>query len=180
MQGFAARLGGLTALLSLASGAAGAMTPSVQVMPATNKPPEVFQQDQYVCMQYAEQQSGGTAAQNQAANQAVGSAIVGTILGAGLGAAFGGGRGAAIGAASGAFAGTTYGVANAQSAQWSIQQRYDVSYMQCMYAKGNQVPGFDPSNPQPPPPPDSSAPPPGYSQPPPPPSGSPPPPPPSQ
>ncbi len=178
MRSFAVRIGGLAALLALASGPASAMTPTVQVLPAPNKPPEVFQQDQYVCMQYAEQQSGGTAAQNQAANQAVGSAIVGTILGAGLGAAFGGGRGAAIGAASGAVAGTTYGVANAQAAQWSIQQRYDVSYMQCMYAKGNQVPNFDPNNPQPPPPPGNSPPPPPSGSPPPPPSGAPPPPPP--
>jgi hypothetical protein len=26
----------------------------------------------------------------------------------------------------------------------SLQQRYDLAYAQCMYARGNQVPGFAP------------------------------------
>jgi hypothetical protein len=27
-------------------------------------------------------------------------------------------------------------------ASWTIQRRYDIAYQQCMYAKGNQIPGF--------------------------------------
>jgi hypothetical protein len=35
----------------------------------------------------------------------------------------------------------------------SQQQRYDLAYGQCMYAKGNQVPGFAAPTTSPPPPP---------------------------
>jgi hypothetical protein len=116
------------------------MGPTVPVMPAPNKPFAVFQDDQAVCKQFADQQVAGAA--NQANNQQVGTAVVGTLLGAGLGAAIGGGRGAAIGAGSGAVAGTVVGAGPAQQAQMSLQQRYDVAYQQCMYARGNQVPGY--------------------------------------
>jgi hypothetical protein len=77
--------------------------------------------------------------------------VLGTVLGAGLGAAIGGaygnpGAGAAIGAASGAGAGTLYGVDASNRAQWSIQQQYDNAFAQCMYAHGEQVPGWRPLN----------------------------------
>ena len=130
--------------------------PSVAVMPAPNKPFEVFQQDQAICTQYAGQQvAGGSQSANSAA---VGSAVVGTLLGAGLGAAAGGGSGAAIGAASGAVAGTVWGSGPAWADQYGLQQHYDIAYSQCMYAKGNQVPGYyyappGASFPPPPPPP---------------------------
>ena len=129
--------------------------PTVAVMPAPYKPFEVFQQDQALCMQYGNQMiAGGAAAAN---NQAVGTAAVGTVLGAGLGAAAGGGPGAAIGAAGGAIAGTAVASGPAYADQAGLQQRYDLAYSQCMYAKGNQVPGFAaPTTPPPPPPPPSS------------------------
>ncbi len=122
-------------------------------MRAPNKPFEVFQQDQAVCQQYAQQVIGP--AQQQLQNQQVGSAVIGTVLGAGLGAAIGGGRGAAIGAASGAAAGTAYGSNAAQYESMNMQQRYDMAYSQCMYSHGNQTPGFQPppNYPYPPPPP---------------------------
>jgi uncharacterized protein YcfJ len=125
--------------------------PMVQVMPAPNKPFEVFRQDQATCMDYASTQVAGGA--QQANNQQVGTAVVGTVLGAGLGAAIGRGRGAAVGAAEGAIVGTAIGATPAQWAQMSLQQRYDSSYAQCMYEHGNQVPGYAPSNAPPPPPP---------------------------
>jgi outer membrane lipoprotein SlyB len=130
--------------------------PTVAVMPAPYKPFEVFQQDQAICMAYGQQMTNGQA---QAANtQSVGAAVVGTALGAGLGAAIGGGTGAAIGAASGALGGTVVASGPAYSAQGSLQQRYDIAYSQCMYAKGNQVPGFAaPTSPPPPPPPPNYA-----------------------
>jgi outer membrane lipoprotein SlyB len=126
--------------------------PMVAVMPAPYKPFEVFQQDQAICMAYGQQMTNGQA---EAANQqSVGTAAVGTVLGAGLGAAIGGGTGAAIGAASGALGGTVVATGPANSAQGNLQQRYDIAYSQCMYAKGNQVPGFAaPTAPPPPPPP---------------------------
>src|SRR5258708_1291674 len=68
--------------------------PTVPVMPSPNKPFQVFQEDQAVCQNYAQQVIGP--AQQQLQNQQVGSALIGTVLGAGIGAAAGGGRGAAI------------------------------------------------------------------------------------
>ena len=130
--------------------------PSVAVMPSPNKPFEVFAQDQEVCRQYANQQIGGPGAtETAAANQGIGSAIVGTVLGAGLGAAVGGAGGAAIGAASGAIAGTAVGVGSAQATGWEGQRRYDIAYAQCMYAKGNQLPGAPIAAYPPPPPPNA-------------------------
>ena len=127
--------------------------PTVMVMPAPNKPPQVFQEDQAVCGNYAQQVIGP--AQQQLQNQQLGSALIGTALGAGIGAAAGGGRGAAIGAGAGALAGTAYGANASQYEAMNMQQRYDMAYSQCMYQRGNQVPGFapPPNYPYPPPPP---------------------------
>jgi hypothetical protein len=133
--------------------------PMVAVMPAPYKPFEVFQQDQSVCMGYANQMVAGGA--QYANNDAFGTAALGTLLGAGLGAAIGAasgaaGIGAAIGAASGAVVGTSAASGPAYGSQYGLQQRYDWAYSQCMYAKGNQVPGFQPPSAPPPPPPPSS------------------------
>lgn len=146
------------------------MGPSVAVMPGPNKPFQVFQDDDAVCRSFADRNSGPD---NQANNQELLAAGVGTVLGAGLGAAIGGGRGAAIGAGGGALAGTAYGSGQAERTARTVQQRYDIAYSQCMYSRGNQVPGYSPP----------PGPPPGYAPPPPPPGatispGAPPPPPP--
>jgi outer membrane lipoprotein SlyB len=133
----------LAAVLAVGACAPTVMAPTVPVMPGPNKPFDQFAADQATCGQYANAQTAPLAA--QANNQAVGSAILGTALGAGLGAAIGGGRGAAIGAASGAVAGTSIGANQSALAGMSLQQQYDIYYAQCMYARGNQVPGFSPS-----------------------------------
>jgi uncharacterized protein YcfJ len=166
----------VTTLALLAGCAQQPMGPRVAVMPAPDKPFAVFQQDDAVCRQFAQQQSAGVA--EQANNAQVGTAVVGTLLGAGLGAAIGGGRGAAIGAGTGAVAGTAVGAGQAERGTYTAQQLYDNAYSQCMYSRGNQVPGFvaAPSYAPPPPPPPPGAMPP----PPPPPPGAPPPPPPSR
>ena len=145
----------LAAVLTLSACAGGPMGPTIPVMPAPNKPFAVFQQDQAVCQNFTAQQ---VAPQIQAANnQAVGGALLGTLLGAGLGAALGGGRGAAIGAASGAAIGTAGGTSYSADANMTIQQQYNVAYQQCMYARGNQVPGYQGGmSSAPPPPPPSS------------------------
>ncbi len=120
--------------------------PSVSVMPAPGKPFEVFQADDAVCRQFAQGQIGG-ASPGQTANQnlATGAAI-GTLAGAGIGAALGSigghaGAGAAIGGATGLFAGTAIGSNQGAYTEHSLQRRYDIAYQQCMYAKGNVIPG---------------------------------------
>jgi len=141
----------LAAALALAGCVSQPMGPTITVMPAPNKPFEVFAQDQEACKDFAVNQvAGGAEAAN---NQALGTAAIGTALGAGLGAAVGEGRGAAVGAATGAVAGSAIGAGQSERAQLSLQQRYDIAYEQCMYAKGNQVPGMAPPVAPPPPPP---------------------------
>jgi hypothetical protein len=121
------------------------------VFPAPNKPFEVFQQDEAVCRQYASEQIAGGA---EAANErAVAAGALTTGAGAAIGAAAGGGRGAGIGAATGVAVGTAIGANLSYRDQLVPQRRYDISYSQCMYAKGNQVPGFAARAVPPPPPP---------------------------
>jgi uncharacterized protein YcfJ len=132
----------LAPVLLLSACASEPMGPTVAVMPAPGKPFDVFQGDQAVCKQFAADQVRGGA--QDANNRQVGTAVVGTLLGAGLGAAIGGGHGAAIGAGAGALGGTVVGAGPAQGAQYSLQQRYDLGYSQCMYSRGNQVPGYQP------------------------------------
>jgi uncharacterized protein YcfJ len=114
--------------------------PTVTVLPAPGKPFEAFAEDDVVCKNFASTQVA--AGPEQANSAVVGSAVVGTLLGAALGAAIGGGRGAGIGAAGGTVIGTGAGASNNAWSQMSLQQRYNIAYMQCMYAKGNQVPGY--------------------------------------
>ena len=125
--------------------------PSVAVFPAPYKPFEIFEQDQYECGQYAGSQvAGGAEAAN---NRAVGAAALGTALGLAVGAATGDGHAATFGAASGAAVGGAIGADQSERANFSLQRRYDIAYAQCMYARGNQVPGFQRSAAPPPPPP---------------------------
>jgi hypothetical protein len=165
--------------------------PSVMVLPGTGKSFDQFQFDDAVCRQWAAQQTG-TTTETASANTTVAGAAVGTLLGAAAGAAIGAaagspGIGAAAGAGAGLLGGTAVGAGNASTAYSSVQRRYDASFMQCMYAKGHQIPvprGYQPAYSSPPtssasrttpPPPPPPPPPAGTPQPPP---GSPPPPPP--
>ena len=156
----------LCAALSLAACATQPMGPTVNVMPATNKPFQMFQQDQFECKSYASSQIAGQV--DAANNKAVGAALLGTALGAGLGAAVGGGRGAAVGAAGGSIVGTGAGADSSTNTQLTIQQQYDNAYTQCMYSKGNQVPGMvqQATGMAPPPPPPGMVPPPSNAAPP--------------
>ena len=138
--------------------------PSVTVMPGGGKSFEAFQADDGVCRQWAQNQSGWNA--NQTVNENVaGGAIAGGALGAGAGALIGAasgnvGPGAAIGAGAGLLGGAAIGASQAPLAGGEVQRRYDNSYLQCMYAKGNQIPVVMQSpqqhyTPPPPPPPPS-------------------------
>jgi hypothetical protein len=138
--------------------------PTVRVMPGPYKPFEVFQRDQYDCGQYADMQVAGAA--DAANGRALGATAIGAGLGLALGAATGDGHVATAGAIAGGAVGATIGADQSDRAGYSIQQRYDMAYAQCMYAKGNQVPGYGPPTGYGPPPP-----PPGRGAPPPPPRG---------
>jgi hypothetical protein len=120
--------------------------PRVLVLPGPGKSFEEFQVEDAFCRQWATQQTGLTA--QAASNQdTITGAALGTLIGAGLGAAIGAaagdpGMGAAIGAGSGLLGGTLLGADAGQAAGEGIQNRYDIAYQQCMYAKGNQVEGM--------------------------------------
>jgi len=166
--------GGVTVVLvgALLSGCATIpQGPSVMVLPGSSKSFEQFQADDAVCRQWASQQVG-TTAQKSATESTVSGAVIGTLVGAAAGAALGAaagnpGVGAAAGAGVGLLGGTAVGASRADASGGSVQRRYDMSYTQCMYAKGNQVPAARGSRvqqpaaaspaPPPPPPPPASA-----------------------
>ncbi len=114
--------------------------PGVMVLPGSGLSFERFRNDDAVCQQFASFQVGGTTPNQAGVNSGVTSAVVGTALGAAAGAAIGGGQGAAIGAGTGLVAGGLVGTSAANSSMYDVQQRYDTAYIQCMYAKGHQVP----------------------------------------
>jgi Glycine-zipper domain len=119
--------------------------PTVMVLPGHGKDLAAFQQDDTTCRGYAEQRIGGASPAAAGAQSGVASAVVGTGLGAAAGAAIGSasgeaGAGAAIGAASGLLFGSLFGAQNAWAGSAGLQSRYDMAYVQCMAAKGDQVP----------------------------------------
>ena len=118
--------------------------PTVMVLPGPQKTIDQFQRDGAACQQFAQQRvapAGEAAVNNAAANAAVGTALgaaAGAIIGSATGQA---GAGAAIGAGTGLLFGSASGSNVAYASSYQIQRQYDVAYMQCMYAHGNQVPG---------------------------------------
>ncbi|WP_350113114.1 hypothetical protein [Nitrosomonas sp.] len=124
----------LVACVSLPSG------PSVMTLPGSGKSFEQFRYDDYDCRRYAYEQVGGITPRQSAQVSGVESAAIGAGLGAAAGAAIAGGGGAAIGAGTGLLAGGLAGSGTASTSAYVNQQRYDMSYIQCMYAKGHRVP----------------------------------------
>jgi hypothetical protein len=121
--------------------------PSVMSLPGEGKTFDEFRADDAECRQYAYESIGGVAGQQAAESSAVKSAAVGTALGAVAGAMIGSasghmGTGAAIGAGGGLLLGSAAGSSYAGESYYEAQRRYDHAYMQCMYAKGNQIPGY--------------------------------------
>lgn len=145
---FCAELAAITLILTLMAIGGCVYTPtgpSVMSLPGAGKSFEQFQVDDAVCRQWAGGQIGLPPQEVASQNVATG-AVAGTAIGAGLGAAIGAasgnaGAGAAIGAASGLLVGTSAGASAGQAYGWDAQQKYDIAYLQCMYAKGNQIPG---------------------------------------
>jgi hypothetical protein len=154
-------------LAALLAGCATVPTgPSVMALPGSGKTFQQFRMDDAACRQYALAQIGGkTAAQagNESfVNSAALGTVVGTVVGAAIGAAANGGRGAGVGAAGGLAMGSMIGSGEAQASAYDAQDRYDIAYIQCMYANGERVPvsGMTTEQPAggsgyyPPPPPD--------------------------
>jgi hypothetical protein len=134
--------------------------PGVMVLPGTGKSFAQFRADDMECRNYALASVGGQTPDQAATDSGVKSAAVGTVVGAAAGAAIGGGEGAAIGAGSGLVIGGLAGTQSAYASGYSVQQRYDIGYIQCMYALGHQVPvsgrvyrQLEPARTAPPPPP---------------------------
>ena len=119
--------------------------PSVMVLPGAQKTFEQFHADDAVCQVYAQQAVGGQTPSQTAMDSGTASAVVGTALGAAAGALIGAAAGepaggAAIGAGSGLLLGSATGSGAYETSAYALQNRYDITYVQCMYAKGNQVP----------------------------------------
>jgi hypothetical protein len=158
----------LACLLPLAvlAGCATAPTgPSVMVLPGTGKSFDQFRFDDYECRQYASNSIGGSTADQAAMDAGMKSAVIGAAVGTIAGAAIGGSRGAVAGAGIGTAGGALAGTGSASQTGRTVQQRYDIGFQQCMYAKGHQIPmagRFAPrtANPSTPPPPPAGTPPP--------------------
>jgi outer membrane lipoprotein SlyB len=121
--------------------------PSVMALPGSRKTVEQYQADVAECQGYAysvvSSAAGGTAANadNQAASTAAAGAVLGAATGAIIGAATGqAGQGAAIGAGTGLLFGSAAGSSYTTMSSYQLQRGYDSAYLQCMQARGNQVP----------------------------------------
>lgn len=114
--------------------------PSVMVLPGSGKSFDQFRFDDNECRTYSSQAIGGTTVADAQNNSAVKSAAVGTVIGAAAGGLLGGRSGAGVGAGVGLAGGALAGTGESQSSGYSLQQRYDHAYQQCMYAKGHQIP----------------------------------------
>lgn len=140
----ASRLACLAGLALLSGCAVTPSAPTVMVLPGAQKSAEQFQADNAACQQQAQ---AYVAPQTDAANsQAAANAVVGTAIGAAAGALMGSGyyyngSSAAWGAGTGLLVGSTVGAGQSQASSYSLQQRYNIAFMQCMYLLGHQVPG---------------------------------------
>jgi len=140
--------------VALAGCASTPVGPSVAIMPEPGKPFDQFRLDNAECMAFARQQIG-VDPNEVAREQVVTGAVAGAALGAASGALVGHGheRSAESMAGAGLIVGSAAGANAANLSAMSIQRRYDLAYQQCMYAKGNQVPGYASPRYIPPPPP---------------------------
>jgi len=139
-----------TALATILGGSllAGCVTaptgPAVNVLPGSRATSEQFSADATTCRSYAQAALGPNAAQpgnDAAAANAIGATLLGAAIGALFGAAGGdAGIGAAIGAGTGLFSGSVAAANQGGYSTYALQRSYDRAYMQCMYARGHQVP----------------------------------------
>lgn len=158
----------LFSVLLLAGCASVPSGPDVMALPGTGKNFEEFRADDLFCRDFALQQIGGKGREQAANDAALKNAAIGTAVGAVAGAAIGGRGGAGVGAGTGLIVGSATGAEASQSSLYGSQRKYDMAYIQCMYAKGHRVPvsgNYTPASPPPaaatvPPPPPAGSPPP--------------------
>ena len=148
---FGGAAAGVAVLLLLAGCVTVPTGPAVMVLPGQYKPFDVFRIDDLDCRNYASAAIGAPtqAATDSAAATALGAAAIGAAAGALIGSATGqAGQGAAIGAGMGGVFGGTAAAGQGAASSYQLQRRYDAAYMQCMYARGNQIPGTVAPRPQ--------------------------------
>ncbi|MEN6508273.1 MAG: glycine zipper family protein [Smithella sp.] len=144
----------VTVLLLFTGCATAPLGPTIQVMPAPGKPFAKFQTESEECQSWAFQKIGGQEAVDRINANAVLYGIIGGAIGAGIGALTGASwehghrssgwhaaHGAALGAGIGTAAGAAHGATASAYSSQQLQMIYDDAYAQCMYSKGNQVPG---------------------------------------
>jgi len=131
---------GAAALLLAACATVVPTSPGVLVLPGTGKNFDQFRADDHECRMYAHAQVGGKSAEQAAVDSGVRSAAIGTAIGTVAGAAIGGHQGAVVGGGLGLATGAIHGSGSAHAAGYTLQQRYDFAFTQCMYAKGHKVP----------------------------------------
>jgi hypothetical protein len=122
--------------------------PAVAALPGQYKPWDQFRIDDAECRQFASAAIGppSQSAVDASAANAIGASALGAAAGAILGSVTGqAGQGAAVGAGMGLLFGSAAGSNVAYASSYQLQKQYDGAYLQCMYAKGNQVP-MRPSN----------------------------------
>lgn len=124
--------------------------PTVAVWPPPGKPLSVFQAEEGQCRQYASAVINPNASNAEAAKRVAIGTAAGAIIG---GLLTGSGRGAGAGAAMGMLVGGSSAAQASERGTWSMQKRYNIAYEQCMYSKGNLIPGAPRPNYVPPPPP---------------------------
>ncbi len=131
-----------SSLMTLLACAAVPPGPEVEVMPSPDKSFEQFANDDLVCRDFAADRSGAVKA--AAGQETAKGAVAGAAAGAVAGAMIGHGDSEAIGTGAGAglILGGAHGMEQEHEARDTVQYRYDTAYMQCMYAKGHQVPGY--------------------------------------
>jgi hypothetical protein len=130
----------LTGVFLLGGCASAPTGPSVMALPGAGKNFTEFRVDDAECRQFAHYQVGGASADQAATDAGARSALIGTVIGAAAGAVLGGQHGAGIGAGTGLLVGSMAGAGAAQRTAYGSQRQYDHAYVQCMYAKGQQVP----------------------------------------
>ena len=130
----------LSSLLLVTACATAPTGPSMMVLPGTGKNFDQFRGDDSECRQFAHFQVNGQHPNQTTIDPGVRNAAIGTAVGALAGAAIGGHQGAGVGAGAGLLVGSLTGAEAASSSSYGTQRNYDNAYIQCMYAKGHQVP----------------------------------------
>jgi Glycine-zipper domain len=135
----------LAVVVALAGCVTAPTGPQVMALPGTSKSFDQFQADDVSCRQFAQYSLGATDPTKAANDAAAANAVTGAALGAAAGAIIGSvtgqaGPGAAIGAGTGLLFGSAAGANASGYTYYQAQRQYDSAYLQCMYAKGNQVP----------------------------------------